>query len=105
LALCGARRGGGAPERTLLSLGGCFPKPTTALPGFAANAARYYERWRRVAEEDVAMLERQQQGLASPLFRPGRLSWRDELVHAVHCWLVSRGPEELWRAFARAAAG
>ncbi len=64
---------------------------------------RYYECLERVAHEDVAMLERQQQGLASLLYRPGRLSWRDELVHAVHRWLVSRVPEELWRTFARAA--
>ena len=49
------------------------------------------------------MLERQQQGLASPHYRPGRLSWRDELVHAVHCWLLSRVPEELWRTCERAA--
>ncbi|MFI5022622.1 MAG: RHO alpha subunit C-terminal catalytic domain-containing protein [Alphaproteobacteria bacterium] len=92
-----------APERTILSLGGCFPKSSAALPGFAASAARYYERWQRVAHEDVAMLERQQQGLASCLYRPGRLSWRDELVHAVHRWLASGVPEELWRTFARAA--
>lgn len=81
-----------APDRTHLSLGGCFPKATTALPDFAASAALYYDRWVRVAEEDVGMLQRQQQGLASPLYRPGRLSWRDEQVHAVHRWVMERMP-------------
>ena len=27
-----------APERTVLSLGGCFPKSTAALPNFADDA-------------------------------------------------------------------
>lgn len=86
-----------APARTILSLGGAFPRSTAALPDFAAKAARYYQRWQSVAAEDVAMLERQQQGLASCLYRPGRLSWRDALVHEVHRWLASRVPEALWR--------
>ncbi len=81
-----------APDRTMLSLGGCFPKGTAALPQFADHAALYYDRWRRVAEEDVGILERQQHGVSSVLFRPGRLSWRDELAHAVHEWVRSRLP-------------
>ena len=83
-----------APDRTMLSLGGCFPKPTAALPDFARHAALYYERWTRVAEEDVGMLEKQQRGLGSLLYRPGRLSWRDDLVHAVHEWVMARVPGE-----------
>jgi choline monooxygenase len=81
-----------APDRTILSLGGCFPKATTALPDFAAHAALYYDRWARVAAEDVGILEKQQRGLGSALYRPGRLSWRDDLVHAVHNWVMSRIP-------------
>ncbi len=92
------------PERTMLSLGGCFPRTTAMRSDFAAGAQRYYERWQRVAHEDVAMLERQQAGLASPLYRPGRLSWRDALVHEVHRWLAARVPEGLWRACEEAAA-
>jgi phenylpropionate dioxygenase-like ring-hydroxylating dioxygenase large terminal subunit len=82
-----------AADRTALSLGGCFPRGTVARPDFAAGAAAYYERWRRVAEEDVGILERQQRGLGSSLYRPGRLSWRDDLVHAVHRWVMERIPE------------
>jgi choline monooxygenase len=82
-----------APDRTILSLGGCFPRTTAALPDFAGHAALYYERWARVAAEDVGMLEKQQLGLTSCRYRPGRLSWRDDLVHAVHNWVMSRMPE------------
>ncbi len=86
-----------APDRTALSLGGCFPRATAAVPNFARDAALYYDRWIRVAEEDVGMMEKQQLGLSSPLYRPGRLSWRDELVHAVHRWVLERMPEEAKR--------
>ncbi|HEX3499941.1 MAG TPA: aromatic ring-hydroxylating dioxygenase subunit alpha [Stellaceae bacterium] len=82
-----------APDRTVLSLGGCFPRSTVALPDFAAKAGAYYDRWARVAAEDVGILEKQQRGLASSLYRPGRLSWRDDLVHAVHEWVRARVPD------------
>jgi choline monooxygenase len=81
-----------APDRTVVSLGGCFPKSTIARPRFDDDARPYYERWRRVAEEDVGILELQQRGVSSVLFRPGRLSWRDELAHAVHRWVLDRLP-------------
>jgi phenylpropionate dioxygenase-like ring-hydroxylating dioxygenase large terminal subunit len=81
-----------AADRTVLSLGGCFPKPTVSLPRFETEAPLYYERWRLVAEEDVGILEAQQRGVSSVLFRPGRLSWRDELAHAVHRWVLDRLP-------------
>ncbi len=81
-----------APDRTILSLGGCFPNSTAALPNFDDDVQMYYDRWRRVAEEDVGILELQQRGVSSVLFQPGRLSWRDELAHAVHCWVLERLP-------------
>jgi len=83
-----------AADRTALSIGGCFPRGTVALPDFAEQAARYYDRWQRVADEDVGMLEKQQTALASLLYRPGRLSWRDALVHEVHRWVLARLPAE-----------
>ena len=82
-------------SRSMLSLGGCFPRSTVARPSFEAEAAPYYDRWRRVAEEDVGILEQQQHGLSSVLFRPGRLSWRDELPHAVQRWVLARLPGTL----------
>ena len=81
-----------AADRTALSLGGCFPRATVALPGFAAEAERYYTRWRLVAEEDVGILEKQQTALGSILYRPGPLSVRDTLAHAVHRWVLARVP-------------
>ena len=82
-----------AADRTVLSLGGCFPRSTAVLPDFATDAALYYERWISVAAEDVGILEKQQRGLGSMLYRPGRLSWRDDLVQAVHNWVIARMPE------------
>jgi phenylpropionate dioxygenase-like ring-hydroxylating dioxygenase large terminal subunit len=82
-----------AVDCTVLSLGGCFPRSTVARPDFAANAQAYYDRWRRVAEEDVGILEGQQQGLGSILYAPGRLSSRDALVSAVDTWVLARIPQ------------
>jgi phenylpropionate dioxygenase-like ring-hydroxylating dioxygenase large terminal subunit len=82
-----------APDRTILSLGGCFPADIARSPGFEGKAALYYERWRLVAEEDVGMLELQQRGLNSPFYRPGRLSWRDETVRRIDQWVMDRIPE------------
>ena len=82
-----------APDQTVLSLGGCFPRSTAALPNFAKDVALYYERWISVATEDVGILEKQQRGLGSVLYRPGRLSWRDDLVQAVHNWVMAQLPD------------
>jgi len=87
-----------APDRSILSVGGCFPRSTVDRADFAEKAALYYDRWRRVAEEDVAMLETQQRGLASLLHRPGPLSWREATVHRIHEWVLNEMP-----AAARAA--
>jgi hypothetical protein len=82
-----------APDQTVLSLGGCFPRSTAALPNFAEDVALYYERWISVATEDVGILEKQQRGLGSVLYRPARLSWRDDLVQAVHNWVMAQLPD------------
>lgn len=83
-----------AVDRTVLSLGGCFPRDTVALPDFAARAQAYYHRWRRVAEEDVGILEKQQRGLRSHKYRPGPSSSRDDVVHAMNDWICARLPAE-----------
>ena len=79
-------------DRTLLSLGGCFPRSSVALADFEARAKPYYERWRRVAEEDVGIFEKQQHGLRSVKYRPGPLSWRDDVVHAMNDWIRAHLP-------------
>jgi phenylpropionate dioxygenase-like ring-hydroxylating dioxygenase large terminal subunit len=83
-----------SPDRTQLSIGGCFPRATTELPGFAADALPYYERWERVALEDIGILQKQQVALNSPLYRPGPLSWRDDQVHTFDQWILGRLPPE-----------
>jgi len=81
-----------APDRSVLSIGGCFPRSIAGRPDFEEKAAAYYDRWRRVAEEDVAMLENQQRGLSSLLHRPGPLSWRETKVHRIHEWVLNQLP-------------
>jgi phenylpropionate dioxygenase-like ring-hydroxylating dioxygenase large terminal subunit len=82
-----------AVDRTILSLGGCFPRSTVARPDFQHHAQAYYDRWHRVAQEDVGILEAQQQGLGSILYTPGPLSARDALVNAVDTWVLERIPK------------
>ncbi len=79
-----------AADRTLLEVGGCFPADRLDLPDFEPRAAAYYDRWERVAKEDVGILEKQQRALASALYRPGPLSWRDDMVQAMGLWVVDR---------------
>jgi phenylpropionate dioxygenase-like ring-hydroxylating dioxygenase large terminal subunit len=84
-----------AVDRSILSVGGCFPRALTELPDFAAKAAPYYRRWEKVALEDVGILERQQRALASRLARPGPLSWRDDMVLAMNRWVLNRLPADI----------
>jgi choline monooxygenase len=82
-----------AADRTVLSIGGCFPRKTVEQPTFEADAAPYYKRWESVALEDVGVLEKLQKALHSRLFQPGPLSWRDDLVHTFDQWVMDRMPE------------
>jgi hypothetical protein len=43
-----------------------------------------------VGREDVGILERQQRALQSVLYRPGPLSWRDDMVQALGLWVLER---------------
>lgn len=84
-----------AADRSVLSVGGCFPADRVAMPDFAVRAQPYFERWDKVAREDVGILELQQRGLGSVLNRPGVLSSRDDVVHAMNTWITSRLPAHL----------
>jgi len=84
-----------AADRSILSLGGCFPKSVVERVDFEEKARPYYDRWLRVAQEDVGMLEIQQAGLGSALYRPGLLSWREALVERIDRWVIERVPEAL----------
>ncbi len=72
-----------SPNRSVLEIGGCFPRATVARADFDAVAAPYLERWEAVGREDAGILERQQQGLESAAYAPGPLSARDDQVVAL----------------------
>ena len=84
-----------AHDHSLLEIGGCFPRAVAETAGFAEKAADYYHRWEVVGREDSAILEKQQIALGSVLYRPGRLSWRDEQVHALSNWVLDRLPQQV----------
>lgn len=77
-------------SRSVLEIGGCFPQGACERADFDARAAPYFDRWEKVGREDVAILERQQRALASALYRPGPLSWRDDMVQALGVWVTDR---------------
>jgi choline monooxygenase len=78
------------PAKMKLSVGSCFPKSTAARPDFAEVVQRYYRRWDKSIPEDNAISERQQAGLRASLTRPGRLSLREPVVHAIANWVLDR---------------
>lgn len=81
------------PDRSVLSVGGCFPKEYLDAPNFQTLAQPYFQRWEAVAREDAGILEKQQHGMSSVLFEPGMLSSRDDAVHTLGEWVRKRlGP-------------
>ena len=81
-----------AHDHSVLEIGGCFPKAVTETASFATDVAPYYERWELVGREDVGILEHQQRALGSAVYRPGRLSWRDDMVQSLGWWVIDRLP-------------
>jgi phenylpropionate dioxygenase-like ring-hydroxylating dioxygenase large terminal subunit len=77
-------------DRSVLEVGGCFPRPVIDEAGFDAKAKSYYERWEKVAMEDVGILEKQQRALGSIAYRPGPLSGRDDQVQALGSWVLDQ---------------
>ena len=52
----------------------CFPEETRVAPGFERACRHYYRRMDEAMDEDINVLERQQNGMASPDAVPGRFS-------------------------------
>lgn len=84
-----------AHNKSVLEIGGCFPKGALEDPEFEAKAAPYYKRWEAVGREDVGILEKQQLALASVLYKPGPLSWRDDAVQSIGMWVLDQMPAEV----------
>jgi len=74
--------------RMQLIVGSCFSKETTRRDDFDEVAASYYKRWDMTTREDTDISAVQQQGISSPLSRPGRLSEHEPLVHAIDNWVL-----------------
>ena len=79
-----------APTQCRINFGFCFPKSTAARPDFAAEVEPYYRRWDIGIAEDNGTGTLQQAGLASPLYEPGPLSWKEPKVQAIALWILDR---------------
>ncbi len=82
-----------AHDRSVLEIGGCFPAARLDDPEFEAKAGPYYHRWEAVGREDVGILERQQRALASHVYQPGPLSYRDDEVQNLALWVLRQLPD------------
>lgn len=78
------------PERTRVIVGSCFPSSTMARDDFEEVVAHYYARWDKSIPEDNEICEKQQAGLRSRFSQPGRLSWREPIVHAIGNWVLDQ---------------
>jgi phenylpropionate dioxygenase-like ring-hydroxylating dioxygenase large terminal subunit len=78
------------PETTEVVLTSCFPRQCTEREDFASLAANYYRRQDMVVREDNAISEQQHRGIRSVLARPGRLSEKERIVHALDNWVLDR---------------
>ena len=79
-----------APDRTWVGMTCAFPQGTFEVEDFAERSAAYFERLDVAIAEDIAVLELQQQGLASPFARPGRFSHLEPNVARFERWLAER---------------
>lgn len=78
------------PQHTRVVVGSCFPSSTVARDDFEEVVKRYYVRWDKSIPEDNDICEQQQVGLRSRFGRPGRLSWREPIVHAIDNWILDQ---------------
>jgi phenylpropionate dioxygenase-like ring-hydroxylating dioxygenase large terminal subunit len=78
------------PDRTTLIHGACFPRTVAERPDFEETAKNYYRRWDITIEEDNAICELQQRGLASPIGIRGRFCHRERVVHQIDNWVLDR---------------
>ncbi|RKQ69836.1 aromatic ring-hydroxylating oxygenase subunit alpha [Oceanibaculum indicum] len=79
-----------AADRMRLIVGSAFPKDVVARPDFEEIVTRYYRRWDVSIPEDNEISELQQRGLSSPLYREGRFSHLEPLVHAIDNWVLDQ---------------
>ena len=78
------------PGRCRVTQWVCFPPRTVASADFEAKAERYYARMDEALAEDIAVLELQQLGMASPFARAGRWSDLERGAAAFAAWYARR---------------
>ena len=78
------------PDKTRLIVTQCFPKATLERDDYQALVPNYFKRIDISIPEDndIAML--QHKGIASPLYKPGRFSHLEPLVHTIGNWVLDR---------------
>lgn len=68
----------------------CFTRASVERPDFEQVVQSYHKRFELVIGEDNAIAEKQFAGLTNPLWRPGRFSAVEPLVHTIDNWILDR---------------
>ena len=76
------------PESVDVAICSFFPEERTTRPDFEAQAAKYYERLDVILPEDNDAVERQQQGLHTPINAAARFTHMETLCHAYDNWIL-----------------
>lgn len=78
-------------DETAVRLSLLFDPEAIGSPHFDQTLANYEARMRIAMDEDIEVLEAQQEGISSPLAKPGRICPELEpSVHAFHQWYAGR---------------
>lgn len=76
------------PSKTNVVMTMLVPPSTLARPDFEAKFEAYRTRWKVSMDEDIVVLERQQDGMETGRYRPGRFSHLEPCVSKLASWLV-----------------
>ena len=69
------------PVRSRTIIYHLFPESFFARPGFRETLKVYHDYQLQVLEEDRSMIESMQLAMASPAYRPGRMSTLEKPLH------------------------
>ena len=79
-----------APQRTTVTWGICFPRSSLKHTDFDEAAEANSSRWDRVNHEDITACESSQRGFQSRFVQSGRYSFREQITHRVHNYVLDR---------------
>ncbi len=78
------------PDRCRLLMGSCFPEAAMKHPAFAEAAVKLEEARVQIMSEDTAVCESAHRGMKSRLAGRGRYSYREQLTHRLHQYVIDR---------------